>query len=122
MDALWNEGKMSQQQIANTILKDKNSVVKLIDGLEKKNLVKRVTNSEDRRQNLIELTLHAREIQKHVTELAITAVDLIIKDIPDNDLQVFIKVLAKMAENMNEEENLLLLAQKKPKGAKYIGC
>ena len=40
MDTLWNEGKMSQQQIADTILKDKNSVVKLIDGLEKKRVGK----------------------------------------------------------------------------------
>ena len=41
MDALWNNGaKMSQQQIADTIIKDKNSVVKLIDGLEKKEMVK----------------------------------------------------------------------------------
>lgn len=114
MDTLWDEGKMSQQQIANNILKDKNSVVKLIDGLEKKNLVKRVANSADRRQNLIELTPYAKEIQKHVTEIAMNAVDLIIKDIPQNEMYIFIKVLAKMAENMNEDVNLLQLAQKIP--------
>lgn len=114
MDTLWDEGKMSQQQIANNILKDKNSVVKLIDGLEKKNLVKRVANNADRRQNLIELTPHAKEIQNHVTEIAMNAVDLIIKDIPKNEMYIFIKVLAKMAENMNEDVNLLQLAQKVP--------
>ena len=53
MDAIWNEGTMSQQQLAHIILKDKNSVVKLIDGLEKKDLVQRVANKVDRRQNLI---------------------------------------------------------------------
>ena len=114
MDTLWDEGKMSQQQIANNILKDKNSVVKLIDGLEKKNLVKRVANSADRRQNLIELTPHAKEIQQSVTDIAMDAVDLIIKDIPKNELYIFIKVLAKMAENMNEDVNLLQLAQTLP--------
>ena len=113
MDALWGQGSMSQQQIADTILKDKNSVVKLIDGLEKKNLIKRVANSADRRQNLIELTPHAKEIQKHVTDIAMNAVDLIIKDIPKNELYIFIKVLAKMAENMNDDVNLLQLAQVK---------
>ena len=36
MDALWDEGVLSQQQIADYLLKDKNSVVKLVDGLEVK--------------------------------------------------------------------------------------
>ncbi|MBR5855954.1 MAG: MarR family transcriptional regulator [Bacteroidales bacterium] len=118
MDTLWGRGSMSQQQIADTILKDKNSVVKLVDGLEKKNLVKRVSNSMDRRQNLIELTPHAKEIQDHVTDIAMSAVDLIIKDIPENELHIFIKVLAKMAGNMNEDINLLQLAQIKAPNVK----
>ena len=118
MDTLWGRGSMSQQQIADTILKDKNSVVKLVDGLEKKNLVKRVSNYMDRRQNLIELTPHAKEIQDHVTDIAMSAVDLIIKDIPENELHIFIKVLAKMAGNMNEDINLLQLAQIKAPNVK----
>ena len=106
MDAIWDEGKMSQQKIADTIFKDKNSVVKLLDGLEKKNLVRRVTNKDDRRQNLIEITPYAKEIQQNVTDIAMNAVDLIIKDIPKQDLHIFIKVLTKMAENMNENTDL----------------
>ncbi len=106
LDTLWDEGIMSQQKIANSILKDKNSVVKLIDGLEKKNLVKRIADKEDRRQNLIELTPYAKEIQEGVTSSAMEAVDLIIKDISRQDLYIFIKVLTKMAENMKEDANL----------------
>lgn len=113
MDAIWDEGKMSQQKIADTIFKDKNSVVKLLDGLEKKNLVKRVTNKDDRRQNLIEITPYAKEIQQNVTDIAMNAVDLIIKDIPKQDLHIFIKVLTKMAENMNENTDLQQLANNK---------
>lgn len=113
MDAIWDEGKMSQQKIADTIFKDKNSVVKLLDGLEKKNLVRRVANKDDRRQNLIEITPHAKEIQQNVTDIAMNAVDLIIKDIPKQDLHIFIKVLTKMAENMNKNTDLQQLANNK---------
>ncbi len=105
MDTLWNKGSMSQQQIADTILKDKNSVVKLIDGLEKKEMVRRVANKEDRRQNLIELTTKGKEIENEVKEIATNTVDFIIKDIPQQDLKTFIAVLTKMARNMNEETN-----------------
>jgi DNA-binding MarR family transcriptional regulator len=82
MDTLWDEGVLSQQQIADIIIKDKNSVVKLIDGLEEKKLVKRIPNSKDRRQNLIQVTTYAKSIQQEVTELAMEAVNLIIKGIP----------------------------------------
>ncbi len=110
MDALWNEGTMSQQQIAQTIMKDKNSVVKLLDGLEKKNLVTRVPDKTDRRQNLIEVTPYALEIQDKIKEIAMNAVDCVIKDIPGEELQTFIKVLGKMAQNMDENADLQALA------------
>ena len=106
MDTLWNEGTMSQQQNAHAIMKDKNSVVKLIDGLEKKNLVTRVADKVDRRQNLIELTLYAKELDTQIKEVAIKAVDKIIKDIPQDELNTFIGVLNKMAANMNGETQM----------------
>lgn len=109
MDSLWDNGVLTQQEIANLILKDKNSVVKLIDGLEKRGLVKRVVNKQDRRQNLIELSLDAMMIKEEVTRTASDTVDHIIKDIPQNELHIFIKVLTKMAKNMNEDSDLLEL-------------
>jgi DNA-binding MarR family transcriptional regulator len=110
MDALWNNGaKMSQQQIADTIIKDKNSVVKLIDGLEKKEMVKRVANMEDRRQNLIELTPLGKEIEESVKEIAMNVVSTITKDIQEQELRTYINVLTKMARNMNEDSNLMEL-------------
>ena len=41
------------------------------------------------------------------------AVNLIIKDIPREDMYKFIRVLSKMAENMNTDITLLKLAQAK---------
>lgn len=110
-DALWDNGILSQQQIADIMLKDKNSVVKLIDGLEKKGLVTREPDPQDRRQNLIKVTASAIEMKEDVTNIAMGAVNLIIKDIPKQELYFFIKVLAKMAENMTAEEDLVQLSQ-----------
>lgn len=111
MDTLWNEGTMSQQQIAHTIMKDKNSVVKLIDGLEKKDLVTRVADKTDRRQNLIELTPYAQELDTKIKEIAIGAVDNIIKGISQDELNVFIGVLNKMASNMNRKISLSAITE-----------
>lgn len=118
MDTLWDEGVLTQQQIADYLLKDKNSVVKLVDGLEERNLVRRASNPKDRRQNLIEVTEYAMSIKDKVTKVAMEAVDKIINGIAKEDLQKFIKVLSKMAENMNNDIDLLALAAKYPTNSK----
>ena len=118
MDTLWDEGVLTQQQIADYMLKDKNSVVKLVDGLEERNLVRRASNPKDRRQNLIEVTEYAMSIKDKVTDVAIEAVDKIINGIAKEDLQKFIKVLSKMAENMNNDIDLMALAAKYPTNSK----
>lgn len=116
LDALWDMGVMSQQKIADTMLKDKNSVVKLVDTLEKKGLVRRGASSRDRRQNLIEVTPRGLEIKEGVTAAAIKAVDLITKDISKEDLHIFLNVLFNMSENMNEDVNLLKIDNTKDYG------
>lgn len=116
LDALWDMGVMPQQKIADTMLKDKNSVVKLVDTLEKKGLVRRGSSSRDRRQNLIEVTPRGLEIKEGVTAAAIKAVDLITKDISREDLHIFLNVLFNMSENMNEDVNLLKIDNTKDYG------
>ena len=118
MDTLWDEGVLTQQQIADYMLKDKNSVVKLVDGLEDRKLVRRVSNPKDRRQNLIEVTEYAIEIKDKVTTAAMEAVDKIINGITKENMLTFIKVLSKMAENMNNDIDLLELAAKYPTNKK----
>ncbi|AGY53684.1 MarR Family Transcriptional Regulator [Bacteroidales bacterium CF] len=105
LDTLWDDGVQSQQEIADKIKKDKNSVTKLIDALEKKDYVKRTTFKQDRRLNLINITESGLQIKDPVTKIAMEATNMIIKDIPLDDLHTFIRVSGKMLDNMiiNEE-------------------
>lgn len=101
MDTLWDEGVFSQQQIADILIKDKNSVTKLIDALESKGLVKRIADTRDRRQNKIHLTENAAALKDDITSIAIETTNTIIRDIPREELVNFVKVLNKMSDNMN---------------------
>jgi len=114
MDTLWDEGVLTQQQIADITMRDKNSIVKLIDGLENRKLVKRISNPKDRRQNLIEVTPYSRQIQGEVNEIAVKAVAKLIDGISDVDLEQFVKTLSHMEKNINPDSDLLALAQKYP--------
>lgn len=103
MDTLWDTGVLSQQQIADILIKDKNSVTKLIDALETKGLVIRVADKIDRRQNMIHLTQKAIDIKQKVTEIAVESTDSIIKDISKDELITFVKVLNKMSDNISKD-------------------
>lgn len=56
IDLLWNQGPLSQQELADQLQKDKNSVTKLVDAAERKGFVVRQQNPSDRRSNTIILT------------------------------------------------------------------
>jgi DNA-binding MarR family transcriptional regulator len=48
---LWKQEGQSQQQLCDTTFRDKPSITRLVDNLEKSKLVKRVASKNDRRSN-----------------------------------------------------------------------
>ncbi|MBO5635380.1 MAG: MarR family transcriptional regulator [Bacteroidales bacterium] len=114
MDTLWDEGVLTQQQIADITMRDKNSIVKLIDGLESRKLVRRASNPLDRRQNLIEVTPYSLTVKDKIEALAYESVHGILGDIPKKALDTFVKVLVRMEKNMDPASDLKALAEKYP--------
>lgn len=104
MDILWEKPSISQQNIADIIQKDKNSVTKIIDSLEKKNFVKRVMDKNDRRINKIELTDEGFALEKITTEVAINFMNHTIKGIDNQDLDKFVEVMRKLKDNLDNIE------------------
>ena len=60
---LWIEEGRTQQELAGLTFRDKPSVSRLINNLEKLKLVIRVNNKEDKRTNLIFLTKQGRQMK-----------------------------------------------------------
>ena len=104
MDTLWNQGEMTQQNIAYIIQKDKNSVTQFIDNLEKKGLVQRVVDSADRRVNNIKLSKAGLAMKDKTKKVAIAAINDILEGIPEEELKDFVKVLNKACENIEKLE------------------
>ena len=102
MDALWNEGEMTQQTIAYIIQKDKNSVTQFIDNLEKKGLVQRVVDSVDRRVNNIKLSKTGLAMKDNTKRVAIDAINDILEGIPEEDLKTFVNVLKSACDNIEK--------------------
>ena len=103
LDILWDKQPMSQQNIADLIQKDKNSITKIIDSLEKKNLVKRIVDKNDRRINQIELTEEAIALEKITTKVAIDFMNDAVKGIDSQDLDSFVNVMRQLKNNLEGE-------------------
>lgn len=104
MDILWDAEVMSQQAIADIIQKDKNSVTKFIDSLEKKGLVYRQVNKTDRRVNNIVVSEEGMKLKAKTTEVAIGMMRNVLKNIKEEDLMVLDKVMNQIKENIDEAE------------------
>ena len=102
MDTLWNQGEMTQQNIAFIIQKDKNSVTQFIDNLERKGLVHRVVDPSDRRVNNIQLSETGLAMKDNTKQVAISAVNKILEGICEEELQTFVQVLNKACDNIEK--------------------
>ncbi len=85
---LWGEQDGSrQQELADKTGKDKASLTKLLDNLEKRNLVKRTADETDRRSKRVWLTASGKKLKNKVYPLALSVVEMAEKGISRNDLR-----------------------------------
>ena len=66
LEALYHLGPLSQRELAQKILKSGGNVTMVIDNLEKRGLVKRERDSEDRRLYRVTLTPSGRKLIKNI--------------------------------------------------------
>ena len=103
IDLLWNHGAMSQQQLADLMKKDKNSVTQLVDAIERKGFVVRQQNAQDRRSNTIVLTEKAMGLRDEAKQKGITILDEMLEGISEEELHSFLATLQKLNDNMESE-------------------
>lgn len=101
IDLLWNHGEMSQQELADQLQKDKNSVTRLVDAIERKGFVVRRQNTSDRRSNTLVLTEQAEKLKADAKRKGISILDKMLEGISEDELRTFLTTLRKLSLNMN---------------------
>ena len=104
IDLLWNHGDMSQQQLADMMQKDKNSVTKLVDAIERKGFVMRRQNINDRRSNTVVLTEKAEILKNEAKTKGISILDAMLEGISEEELRTFLEILHRLNRNMTVTE------------------
>jgi len=97
---LWKKDKVTQQELCDLTSKDKPSMTRLIDKLEKRNLVTRVSDHNDRRTNLIHLTDAGNTLKQKATEIVQQVATRTLDHISDEELNTVRTVLKKIMTNL----------------------
>jgi DNA-binding MarR family transcriptional regulator len=97
---LWKHEGISQQELCNATFRDKPSITRLVDNLEKANLVKRVPSENDRRINLIYLTKQAQKLQEETMALADETLNEALITVPSDRIDVCKEVLQVVYDNL----------------------
>ncbi len=98
---LWKEEGQSQQQLCDATFRDKPSITRLVDNLEKLKLVKRVAAKNDRRINLIYLTKEAINLQEKSMEIASQTLNEALAGVSNGQIEIAREVLQQVYDNLS---------------------
>ncbi len=98
---LWKEEGQSQQQLCDATFRDKPSITRLVDNLEKLKLVKRVAAKNDRRINLIYLTKEAMNLQEKSMEIANQTLNEALAGVSNGQIEIAKEVLQQVYDNLS---------------------
>ena len=87
------------QGIAERIFVDSTTLVPIIDGMEKKGLVERRTDSKDRRNNNVFLTATSEPFVDPIIEIILRMRKIFFKNILEDDLEFTRNTLKKITAN-----------------------
>lgn len=97
---LWKNDGLSQQQLCDATFRDKPSITRLVDNLEKLGLVKRVASREDRRINQIFLTPAGKQLEEITMQIANQTLNEALVGVPAVDIETSKRVLQIVYENL----------------------
>ena len=97
---LWKKDGISQQELCNASYRDKPSITRLVDNLEKLKMVKRVGSPTDRRMNLIYLTEAAKKLQFQTMQIAELTLNEALDGVSGSDIERAKAVLQKVYDNL----------------------
>jgi DNA-binding MarR family transcriptional regulator len=97
---LWKQDGQSQQELCNATFRDKPSITRLVDNLEKLQLVKRVASEHDRRINRICLTKTGLKLQEQSMMLAEHTLNEALEGVAPQEIDICKDVLQLVYDNL----------------------
>jgi DNA-binding MarR family transcriptional regulator len=97
---LWKEEGHSQQQLCAATFRDKPSITRLVDNLEKSKLVKRVASKNYRRSNQIFMTKEGKTLELKTMEVANRTLNEALQGVTNGQIEIAKEVLQMVYDNL----------------------
>lgn len=97
---LWYEEGINQQDIATGLKRDKTTIARVVENMVKNGLVTKVSDSTDRRNNLIHLTTKGRLLQKDMVASSGSVYFDALKGIKQRNIKAGVALLQKIQQNL----------------------
>jgi MarR family transcriptional regulator, transcriptional regulator for hemolysin len=94
-----NEVDVIQKDMAYILGKDKSSILRLIDSLEEKDLVRRVADTNDRRKNYLMVTKNGEKELKEYLEIGFKLMEELKQGLTESEMTTFYKVVNHIRSN-----------------------
>lgn len=101
---LWKSDGCSQQHIADATFRDKPSITRLIDNLEKEQLVERRNAPNDRRLNLIFLTPKGKKMEQQVLKVVNDTISKATENLSNEEILTIKNGFEKVYQNIKKHE------------------
>lgn len=100
MKILIQDGPLPQNDLAFLTDRDKTSLTRLINGMEKKNLVARTTSPDDKRVNLVHITKKGEKVLNETAPVLLAIASEIEKGVSKEDKEAVIRTMKTIQENI----------------------
>jgi len=100
-----NEDKdgIVQNELAFITERNKASLTRLINVMEKNNLVARIPSKEDSRKNFIYITKNGKQLFLKMKPIMLESIEAFQNGITEEDKKIFIKVMKKIQSNIQKQ-------------------
>lgn len=98
---LFLQDGIPQQELSDKIFKEKSSTKRLIDSLERKDLIVRIPDQNDKRNKLIYLTHGGKEVSTQLIKIIFKLLMDAQENIDKNEMEICKKVLIQIFNNLS---------------------
>lgn len=97
---VWNQGDVSQEEMARFQCVEKSSMSRVLSGMEHKGLIRRDADPNDARRKIVRATAKGMEIKERSRGVAMEVLALALRDVDPQERAVCLKVLGAVKKTL----------------------
>ena len=101
---LWQKDKVTQKELASETGLAKNTITVMLEKMEKNDLIRRITDENDKRKSLVILTDYAKSLKKPFDEISDEMLKKVYKGFSEEEIDKYEGYLHRIIRNLEEKE------------------